>query len=199
MQVTMVRPGLWRWTGQHPAWTPAAAGWEQEVGCVYYEADDATVLVDPLVPPEDEERFWSALDRDVERRALPVIVALTAPWHIRSTDAIVARCGAVVSPPVSLPEDVLELPVPPVAEGQRALHLARERTLVTCEILTGIAGGLRVCPSPGVGDDDLRPFLTGLLDLDVDVVLPAHGAPVLEGAAGAVAAAIRHWEAPSAA
>ena len=87
-----VVPGLWRWTGEHPDWTPEA-DWPQEVGSVYYEAPDAIVLFDPLVPPEDAERFWAALDGDVERACKPVAVLLTTESHARSRDAIVERYG----------------------------------------------------------------------------------------------------------
>ena len=80
MRVREVATGLWWWTALHPAWTPADGGpdgWEQEVGCVYYEAPGAVVLIDPLVPMEDRDRFYRALDRDVERAGLPVRVLVT--------------------------------------------------------------------------------------------------------------------------
>ena len=99
MQVDELRRGLWRWTGLHPDWTPDEGGpngWEQDVGCVYYEAPDAVVLIDPLVPPEDAERFWSALDRDVERAGNDVHVLLTVFWHGRSSREIADRYGAEI-------------------------------------------------------------------------------------------------------
>src|SRR5205085_1253679 len=36
VRVQEVAPGLWRWTALHPEWKPEE-GWDQEVGCVYYE------------------------------------------------------------------------------------------------------------------------------------------------------------------
>ena len=42
----------WKSTAAAP--TPAKGGpggWEQSVGCVYYEAPDHVVLIDPLAPP----------------------------------------------------------------------------------------------------------------------------------------------------
>src|SRR5437667_9971249 len=89
MQVQKLAPGLWRWTAPHPAWQPSA-DWPQEVGCVYFEAREAVVLIDPLVPPADDgERFWRALDRDVERAGRPVLVLLPAPQHPRAAAATV--------------------------------------------------------------------------------------------------------------
>ena len=65
------------------------------MGCVYYEAPDAIVLIDPLVPTEHVEatRFWEALDRDVKRAGLPVHVYITVFWHARGADEIVRRYG----------------------------------------------------------------------------------------------------------
>jgi hypothetical protein len=86
MEVLRVAPGLWRWTGYHEEW-------KEDVGCVYYEAPGAVVLIDPIVPPEDEERFWTALDHDVERAGRPVHVLVTIYWHTRSAKQIVERYG----------------------------------------------------------------------------------------------------------
>ena len=83
MEVSELGPGLWRWTASHPDWH-ADADWERDVGCVYYESPAATVLIDPLIPPE-RQRFLDALDRDVERRGLPVSILLTCAWHSRSS------------------------------------------------------------------------------------------------------------------
>jgi glyoxylase-like metal-dependent hydrolase (beta-lactamase superfamily II) len=211
MQVEEIAPGLWRWTGRHPAWTPGA-GWVPEVGCVYAETGDAVVLVDPLVPPEDADRFWRALDRDVERLARPVLVVLTAPWHERSAADVRVRYGAalwahpagrerleVVPDAPVLPDGIEVLEIPPLREGQVALFLREHRALVTAEVLAGDRGGLRVCPSPALADARrLRSCLGLLSELPVDVVLPAHGEPVRERGREAIAAAVAHW-APSAA
>ena len=50
MDVLQLADGLWRWTAPHPN----AANWPRfgppvppQVGCVYYEAPDAVVLIDP--------------------------------------------------------------------------------------------------------------------------------------------------------
>ena len=123
---------------------------------MYYEADDAVALIDPLVPPEDEERFWEALDRDLERVGRPVVVVLTAAWHARSTEAIVGRYGAsvwahpagrsrlgrAIDAPV-LPKGIEAFEIPRADEGQVALFLPEHRALVTAEVLAG-GGQLRV-------------------------------------------------------
>ena len=85
-----LRPGLWRWT----------AG---ELSSVYYESSDALVLVDPAVPDDEPDRFFGALDRDVERLGLPVVIALTSADR-RSADLLAARYGAHVGG--QLPEGV---------------------------------------------------------------------------------------------
>ena len=98
MHVAEVGPGLWRWTVF--ILLDAGGGWDEEVGCVYFAAADAVVLVDPLVPPEDEERFWHALDRDVERLDRKVVVR-ASPRHgtsavpRRSWRATAQRCGLI--------------------------------------------------------------------------------------------------------
>jgi hypothetical protein len=105
MDVQELRPGLWRWTGSHPEWDHAES-WGPEVGSVYAELEDTVVVVDPLVPTDEEERFWSALDRDVERAGRPLHVLLTVHWHERSVAAVLDRYHATLW----RPEEKGELP-----------------------------------------------------------------------------------------
>src|SRR3954469_8861528 len=86
MEAAELAPGLWRWT-------------VGEAGCFYVEADDATLVVDPLVPADEAERFWRALDRDVERRGLPLAVLLPGAAHARDADDVAARYGGEVVRP----------------------------------------------------------------------------------------------------
>ena len=191
-----LRPRLWRWTAAHPAWRPGAE-WPPEVGCVYYETPEAILLIDPLVPADEEDRFWRAFDRDVERAGVPVLVVLTAPWHARSSEEFVRRFDGRIAVPWDLPQ-VEAFPVPPVAEGQVALFLREHGALVTAEILADLGAGLAVCPSPALRDARLlSPFLQRLVELPLELIVPAHGAPVLERAREVLAAAVAH--APSAA
>jgi hypothetical protein len=81
VDVEQLAEGLWRWT------TPEGGG-------VYYEAPDAIVLFDPLVPADEEEKFLTYLDRDVARLGLPVSVLLTDARHERSAPLLRERYGA---------------------------------------------------------------------------------------------------------
>ena len=190
-------PGLWRWTGYHEEW-------RRDVGCVYCEVPDAVLLIDPLVPPEDEERFWEALDRDVERADRPVHVLITVYWHTRSAKQMVERYGARVWAHAKAEKTVgrragevtLFEPGDPLPGGAEAVlgrwsevvyWLPHQRTVVTGDVVLGAkGGGLRFCPeswTPKAGGhaawrENLRP----LLDLPVERVLVSHGQPVLEGA-----------------
>ena len=202
----------------HPEWEQEPdAGWEREVACLYVEAPDAVVLIDPLVPPEDSQRFLAALDRDVERVARPVVVLLTVFWHERSARELARRYGAAVwsderaahrleAPPTHtfapgdrLPGNALALD----AHGRNEclFWLDAHRALVAGDILHGDAiTGLRLCPAdwlhPGLPPDDVRRALRPLLELPVELVLVAHGKPVLAEAREALARALH---APSAA
>lgn len=79
MKVEELAPGLWRWS--------AGGRW-----CVYVEAEGATVLLDPVVPDEPE-RFYRALDRDVERRGVPLVVLCTSAEAEAAATPIAARYG----------------------------------------------------------------------------------------------------------
>lgn len=68
MKVEKLAPGLWRWSARRG---------DADVWCLYYEAPAATVLIDPLVPDEPE-RFFRALDRDFERRGVPLTILCTS-------------------------------------------------------------------------------------------------------------------------
>jgi glyoxylase-like metal-dependent hydrolase (beta-lactamase superfamily II) len=189
--------GLWRWTGFH-------SEWKQVVGSVYFEAPDAIVLIDPLVPPEDQEKFWKALDRDVKRVGKPVHVLITVFWHTRDTREVAARYGASVWAPsrgrpaierragsvteVFRPGDALPGGVVPLATARAAevvFWIPEHRTVVPGDVILGAeGGGLRLCPPSwlpeGVGHAKLRESLKPLLDLPAERVLVSHGEPVLK-------------------
>lgn len=207
MDVSRIADGLWRWTALR-------AEWPDEVGCVYVETRDGVVLVDPLVPEDEGERFWSALDRDVELVGQEVHVLVTVFWHTRSTAAVAERYGARVWAPRAgkgaierragfvsdtyRPGDELPGGIGAFRTARAAevvLWLPEHKTLVPGDVL--IADGehsLRLCPERWLPEaktlEDLRVSLLPLLELPVERVLVSHGEPVLEGAAGVLAAAL---------
>lgn len=197
MQVAEIAPGLWRWTGLHPEWG-------KEVGCAYLETEDGVALIDPLVPPEDEERFLDALDRDVERAGGKVHVLLTIYWHARSARRLVDHYrGRLWAPaparaPVERragPASDLFRPGDPLPGGieafpargsEVAFWLPAQRALVFGDAVLGAGGGgLRLCPESwhprGGGHPRVRETLRPLLALPVQRVLVSHGEPVLRG------------------
>ena len=203
MDVHRIAPGLWRWTAYHEEW-------RKDVGCVYLEADDATVLFDPLVPPKDAERFLEYLDADVKRAASPVHIVLTVYWHARSTTELAKRYRAGVwaparsakpverrtgSAPKSVqPGDQLPGNVEARASGRASelvYLLPLHRALVAGDVLLG--DPLRICPPGWVGKGGqpaVRKALRPLLDESLDRVLVSHGDPVLRAGHNALAAAL---------
>jgi glyoxylase-like metal-dependent hydrolase (beta-lactamase superfamily II) len=199
MEVARIADGLWRWSTYY-------AEWREVVGSMYVEADDAIVLVDPLVPedPGDAERFWRALDRDVSRARVPVHVVVTVFWHARSSAEVVRRYGgrlhaaATARAPVERrthavtdvfrPGDRLPAGVQALPSGRATevvLWIPAHAALVPGDVLLGAdGGGLRLCPTswlpPRVGHAELRAVLAPLLELPVERVLVSHGEPVLE-------------------
>ena len=202
MTVEELAPGLWRWSSRHPEWTPDEE-WEPEVSSYFVAEDDSLVLIDPLVPADEEARFWSALDRDVAQHGPPQVL-LTVFWHTRSTQAILDRYeGARALAPAAWPDEARErVPSAELYElgatlpggieargtehrGEALLWIPARRALAAGDILLGARGGsVRVCPDswlrPGVTGRQIRDGLRPLLDLPVELLLLTHGAPVLE-------------------
>ena len=211
MDVQQIDEGLWRWTTRY-------GEWGDDVGAVYYEAPDAIVLIDPLIPEDEPEaaRFLCALDRDVERANLPVHVLITVFWHVRSTEALLDRYGAslhaprrarapierrahgvaeLFGPGAVLPGGVVALPTGRSTEVM--FWLPRQNALVTGDVLLGDddGGGVRFCPASwlpaSVQHGDLQAAMQPLLDLPVERVLVSHGKPVLENGHAALTRLLR--------
>ena len=195
MEVQRIDEGLWRWTAPHPDWTEGA-DWDRDVGCVYWEADDAVVLVDPLVPSEeaDRRRFLQALDRDVERVGRPVSILLTCEWHARSQAELAERYGATVvdAGGGELPGAARAI----VAEAAEEVvyWLPGASAVVPGDTLIGTYDGVTLCPASWLDDrgslDDLARDLAPLLELPVERVLTSHGLPALVDGRHALAHAL---------
>lgn len=200
MDVRELRPGLWRWTAAHPEWEHAEH-WGPEVGSVYAELPDALVMVDPLVPQDEEDRFWEALDRDVERVGKPVHVLLTVHWHERSVAAVLDRYKATLWRPEekgTLPAGVHAEVVKGSDWVEALFFLEPHRALIAGDLLIGKAGGgieLPVGWFPKGEQDwaqqELKPELRKrLAELPVELVVVSHGEPVLEDGAAALERAL---------
>ena len=199
MDVRELQSGLWRWTASHPQWDHAEH-WGPDVGSVYAEVPGAVVLIDPLVPEDEEEKFWSALDRDVERAARPVHVLLTVHWHERSVAAVLERYHATLW----RPEEKGDLPAGVHAEVikgsdwvEAMFFLEPHRALVVGDLLIGSNGGIELPVAwfpKGEQDwarDELKPMLRERLGaLPIDLVLVSHGEPVLSDGSTALERAL---------
>jgi hypothetical protein len=153
------------------------------------------------VPEDEEERFWAALDRDVERNAgRPLHVLLTVHWHERSVAAVLDRYHARLW----RPEDRGELPKGVRAETvhgsdwvEALFFLESHRALVAGDLLIGRGGGVEL-PLDWFpkherewAENELKPELLRRLEpLPIELVLVSHGDPVLAHGADAVRAAL---------
>lgn len=193
MRIEELRPGLHRWTADHPDAEAdpepgSPADWGPEVGSVAYQAEDALLLVDPLVP----DHGWADLDALVERHGRPVSVLTTIRFHGRSRDEVGARYEVTTAVPAGVET------IPIEGAGETVVWLPGPRALVPGDRIIGDdAGGLRLCPESWLRylrsgmtrahlGEQLRPFL----DLPIELVLASHGEPVLDRGREALARAI---------
>jgi len=183
LEVTRIAEGLWRWTAPHPEWTPAKdrpGGWGRMVGSVYSEpsaessseSSAAVAIVDPLAPPAGSAEagtFWAALDRDLDRAGLPVVIFLGNGYHARSALEVqrryagkhgveihahadsVRRLGFEPSrrfgQQPALAAGVDALPIEGLDAGETAFFIRRHRALVFSDAVIGAGGGrLAVAP-----------------------------------------------------
>jgi glyoxylase-like metal-dependent hydrolase (beta-lactamase superfamily II) len=202
MEVTRIEDGLWRWTAPHPDWKEGA-DWDRDVGCVYWEAEGAVVLLDPLLPADAERaRFLDALDRDVERVGGPVQIVLTCSWHARSAEELVDRYGARIHPALGsdpLPAGVTAIEAPLAEEAVYWLEGAR--AVVPGDVLIGRDDGIALCPESWLdgrgGLAQLARDLSPLVDFPVQRVLTSHGPPALAGGRASLERALEAAQPPA--
>jgi glyoxylase-like metal-dependent hydrolase (beta-lactamase superfamily II) len=203
VEIEQIAPHLWWWTAPHPDWTPDdfkdGQGWERYVSSYALVADDSLVLFDPLVPADDEERFWAALDGDVEDHGPPSIL-ITLFWHARSARGIADRYeGATVwghEPAAAevgkrvpglrtfVGGDVLPggvEPIPIAFLDEAAFWLPSHRALVLGDSVLGYDGRTELCPASWLGEDGSREALEGsvrrALERGPERLLLTHGGP----------------------
>jgi hypothetical protein len=178
LEVIRIADGLWRWSAPHPEWTPEKdrpGGWGRMVGSIYYEPiaipGAPVVLIDPIEPPAgtaEADRFWTALERDLERARRPVVILLGNVYHRRHApefrERIAARhaCSIRAHPdglgrlgiaglegfgaPASQ-GSVEACPMEALDLDETAFFIRPHRTLVFADAVLGAAGGrLAVAP-----------------------------------------------------
>jgi hypothetical protein len=199
--VRELKPGLWHWQSPHPEWT-GDEWWPQLVSSYAIELGDDFVLFDPLaVPAELRERATAVVltapyhERDARELGLPVHAPPADTWQdwVEKFGVDPDRVRGMES------EDLAWLRA---GEGEGhfhgpgpwpfgiTAHAGREDNdlllwvpsfdaLVTGDTLSGVDGGLGVQLGGRrhVTRDVVVERLRPLLDLPVELVLPAHGEP----------------------
>jgi hypothetical protein len=202
--------GLWRWTARHPDWHPGVFG--AEVASFALRDDEGLVLVDPLLPEDDAGEVLGVLDEAPGA----VTIVITIPYHVRSAADLAARYGGEVlghrAVARRLPSSVRFRAVAPGEElrggmtvhaigrprrYEQPLHVPTHRALALGDAIVESDGALRMWAQKPLDDDVKRfyrdrfaPSAAPLLDLDVERVLPTHGAPVLSDGREALSAAL---------
>jgi hypothetical protein len=178
-------PGVWHWTAVHP-----------NHGMTVHSHAVGTTLIDPLLPAEGME----ALPGPVEQ------IVLTNRHHYRSSGELVARFGCPVRCHEAglhefagtdrkvegfawgdqLAPDITAVKLAAICPEETVLHIARGNGVLA--FADGIVrweegDPLGFVPDGLLGEEpeevktQLRHNLRGLLDLDFDTLLLAHGAP----------------------
>ena len=197
MEVGELAPGLWWWTARHPQAQPNQS-WDPIVRCFYVETEVATVVVDPLVPRDAPERLWAALDAGVQRRNVPVAVALTQAAHARDAREVALRYGAAVWGHADARGKVGEAAFHVIEAGAEIpggralafdqepggsgtpLYFASRRAIAFGDVFIARDDGLHVWwghrgSDDGWFEDRLLPSLRQWLELPIEHVLVAHG------------------------
>jgi hypothetical protein len=194
--VEEIAPGLWHWTARHPH-----IG--QPVSSYYLQ--DAGVLIDPLYPPDGPDWF-------AQRRSEPRHVVLSNRHHDRDAWRLHDDFGCEVHciasglhelegrGPVTpfqfgdeLPGGIAVHEIDAICPDETALYIPAHAALACADGVVRWPGvdGLTFVPDwlmddPAQTKEGLRRAYRGLLDLDFDRLLLAHGEPVVEGAQDAL-------------
>jgi hypothetical protein len=200
--VRELRPGLWHWQAPHPDWDEEQSWWPELVSSYGIELGDDFVLFDPLsVPDELRERATAVVltapyhERDARRLGVPVHTPPADTWQdwvekfgvdpdqvrgMESDDLAWLRAGQG--------EGHFHDPGPwPFGidayagreDNDLVLWLPSHNAIVTGDSLSGLDGGLgiQLGGRTHVTRDEVAERLRPLLDLPVELVLPAHGEP----------------------
>jgi glyoxylase-like metal-dependent hydrolase (beta-lactamase superfamily II) len=192
-----VAPGLWHWTARRESIGAAVSS---------YYLESERVLIDPMIPPEGLEWF--------DARGAPEHAVLSNRHHDRDAWRLYGAFGCVVHcirnglyelegrGPVEAFEFGDELAggivvheVDAICPDETALYIPRHRALACADgvVRWGAGARLQFVPDYLMDDpeDTKRELLAAyrrLLALDFDLLLLAHGEPVVGGAHDALSA-----------
>lgn len=188
-----ISPGLWHWTAPHDRIGV-------EVSSYYLERGH--VVLDPMIPPQGLEWF--------EEHGAPEHVLMTNrhhdrhAWRLRDAFGCTVHCirnglheieGRGPVEPFdfgdALPGNAVVYEVGVICPDETAMHLADHRALACADGVVHYGEALGFVPDHLIDDPKdtkagLRRAYGGLLDLDFDLLLVAHGRPVLSGAKDAL-------------
>jgi hypothetical protein len=186
-----IAPGLWHWTASHERI-------HADVSSYYLSPE--SVLIDGMVPPAGLE--WFA------EHGAPEHVVLTnrhhdrEAWRVRDAFGSTVHCirnglheleGRGPAEPFDfgdqLPGGIVVYEVDAICPDETALHLPQYRALACADgvVRAGEAGELAFVPDflmdePAQTKQRLREAYGRLLALDFDLLLLAHGAPLVSNA-----------------
>jgi hypothetical protein len=192
-----IAPGLWHWTARRQSIGA-------EVSSYYLEGEH--VQIDPMIPAEGLEWF--------ERHGAPEHAILTNRHHDRDSWRLHEAFGTTIHcirngvyelegrGPVEafdfgdeLPGEIFVHEIGAICPDETALHIPRHRALACADgvVRREGRGELEFVPDflldePEQTKERLRDAYRGLLELDFDLLLLAHGDPVVRDAHDALRA-----------
>jgi hypothetical protein len=196
-----LRPGVWHWLSTHPDWD-GDEEWPELVSSYAVELEDELLLFDPLSVPDEARRRASAVvltapyhERDARRLGLPVHTPPADTWQdwvekfgvdpdrvrgMESEDLAWLRAGegsGHFHGPGEWPFGITAYAGR--ESNDLVLWLPAVSAIVSGDSLSDFGDGLDVHLGgrKNVTRDDVVERLRPLLDLPVELVLPAHGEP----------------------
>ena len=213
-----IAPQIWRWTARHPEWHPGEFG--AEVVAFAIEAGDDLLLIDPILPEDDDPAVEELLDRLAQGRTTSALI--TIGYHVRDAEHLATRFDGHIygphtcakrlkatklltdfAPDVEGPAGTRTYGIGKPRRSERPIWIPSHHALAFGDALvTNPEGELRVWTHDPLDEkvrsfygDRFAPTLQPLLELPVEHVLVTHGEPVIGNGAHALkeAAAADPW------
>ncbi|MGH3008985.1 MAG: hypothetical protein ACRDLM_06205 [Gaiellaceae bacterium] len=196
-----LRPGIWHWTAPHPDWD-AEQWWPQIVSSYAITLGDDVVLFDPIaVPDEIRDRATAVVltapyhERDARGLALPIHTPPADTWQdwvekfgidpekvrgMESEDLAWLRAGegeGQFHSPGKWPFGIYAYAGR--EDNDLVLWIPAVNAIVSSDTLSDFGEGLSIQMGgrKHLTAEQVAERLRPLLDLPVELVLPAHGAP----------------------